>query len=544
MKLLILKQKFHGKERKISIFIFLFLVISTVLFVFVRNSNEINNFNEKNEPQYNNEITPPKISAKWYLNLTNYMINNTQHYHNATIPVIGWLQYINSTGISGYNISIIVDGVEAPKFNDTTDASGKFHINYTVPYSMNIYQTHKIEVKVIDFTPATIQLENHFIISVNATSDLDLEIFNLDVPQLAGGLINIPGYLRYDNNSGIPNATVDYYWYNNTMPQEKWPLNNFSTSLLDGSFQIPIPDDNLTNTIHLNLTYIGIPDVIQGSQKNISINLYRNITCIWNTVSSATEGNRITIRGQLFARNNSKLKINFTDIILRMGGASIGITTTNEEGAFELPYTIPGGFLGTNTIEVELLGYSYINSNESHTINIAGAPITPADDISSGGGSGDDSPPFFNFFLILIPIIVGVVAGFGIYAYFYLKKQEKEASLVKLPLEDRIRNLKILKDTGRLEESLSYLFQSIYMELINAKYGRIIKVNETIRDFAIISVKDLKLNPTTIYPFIQKVEEIIYARPFIINDKDFYITVELFSPIYFELTGYNFVLNF
>ncbi|MFX1394959.1 MAG: hypothetical protein ACFFAH_15505, partial [Promethearchaeota archaeon] len=114
----------------------------------------------------------------------------------------------------------------------------------------------------------------------------------------------------------------------------------------------------------------------------------------------------------------------------------------------------------------------------------------------------------------------------------------------KLPLEDRIRNLKILKDTGRLEEALSYLFQSIYIELINAKYGRTKKENETIRDFAIVSVRELKLNPASIYPFIQNVEKIIYDKPFIIKDKDFYASVELFSPIYFELTGYQFILNF
>ena len=101
-----------------------------------------------------------------------------------------------------------------------------------------------------------------------------------------------------------------------------------------------------------------------------------------------------------------------------------------------------------------------------------------------------------------------------------------------------------MKDTGRLEESLSYLFQAIYLELINAKYGRIKGKTETIRDFAIISVKELNLNPANIYPFIQNVEKIIYDKPFIITDEQFYTAVDLFSPIYFELTGYNFILNF
>jgi hypothetical protein len=394
---------------------------------------------------------------------------------------------------------------------------------------------------------------HHYMISVNATSNFDIDNYNLNSPQLAGGFFDIPGFLRYDNYTGINNATINYYWYNDTLPQEKWPMINFSTSLLDGSFQqITIPDDNSSNILYLNLTYIGKPNLINGTQKIISINLFRNITCEWNTVNitcewntvgSATEGNQITIRGQIFSRNNSNLNINFTEIRLRLSGASIGTTTTDVNGTFALIYTIPGGFLGSNIIEVELFNYPNINSNDSHIINIAGAPIPSADDI--GGDNDDDTPPpFFNFFLVFIPIIIGIVAGFIIYGYFYLKKQREESRIVKLPLELRIRNLIILKDTGRLEESLSYLFQSIYMELIDGKYGRRKKVNETIRDFAIISVRDLKLNPTSIYPFIQKVEEIIYARPFIINDKDFYDTVELFSPIYFELTGYNFVLNF
>ncbi len=134
--------------------------------------------------------------------------------------------------------------------------------------------------------------------------------------------------------------------------------------------------------------------------------------------------------------------------------------------------------------------------------------------------------------------------GLAFYGYRYYKKQDKLSKVVNLPLESKIINLKILKESGRLEESLSYLFNAIYMDLIRAKFGRIRKGNETIRDFAIISVTNLKLSPATIYPFIQKVEEIIYAKPFQITDKEFYGTINLFSPIYFELTGYNFELNF
>ena len=148
------------------------------------------------------------------------------------------------------------------------------------------------------------------------------------------------------------------------------------------------------------------------------------------------------------------------------------------------------------------------------------------------------------FSLIFFPILAGITAALAVLGYRFYKKQEKESRAVNLPLESKLINLKILKDSGRLEESISYLFNAIYLDLVSAKYGRSRNENETIRDFAIISVKELKLTPAAIYPFIQKVEEIIYAKPFKITENDLYKTCELFSPVYFQLTGYNFQLNF
>ncbi|MFX0043801.1 MAG: hypothetical protein ACFE8L_12890, partial [Candidatus Hodarchaeota archaeon] len=163
--------------------------------------------------------------------------------------------------------------------------------------------------------------------------------------------------------------------------------------------------------------------------------------------------------------------------------------------------------------------------------------------LPSNGGA-PELPPFLIFSAIFFPILGIIIAGLIVYALRYYRKQEEESRVVNVPLISRIKNLKILKDSGRLEESLSYLFNAIYMDLVNAKYGRARKDNETIRDFAIVSVKELKLTPAAVYPFIQKIEEVIYAKPFKITEKDFYKAVELFSPIYFQLTGYNFVLNF
>ena len=134
-------------------------------------------------------------------------------------------------------------------------------------------------------------------------------------------------------------------------------------------------------------------------------------------------------------------------------------------------------------------------------------------------------------FIPIISVVGGILVVIGIRR---LRKQEVDSRSINLPLEKRFKNMKILKATDRIEEALSYLFNAIYMDLVNAKFGRKREVTETIRDFAIISVKELELNPTAIYPFITKVEEIIYARPFTVTEKDFYDTIGLFSPIYLD----------
>ena len=222
--------------------------------------------------------------------------------------------------------------------------------------------------------------------------------------------------------------------------------------------------------------------------------------------------------------------------------ATIANITTDSNGNFAYSFTFSTGSAGNNIFGVEIANFSNIFSNTSHIISIASAPIIPAEDI--GDDDEDTPPPFENFFLVFIPIISGIVAILLAFIFIHLRKQKAESLVVKLPLEDRIKNLKILKDTERLEEAISYLFQSIYLELINAKYGRRMKESETIRDIAIISVREFNLKPAHVYPFIQNIEKIIYDKPFLIEEKDFYALVELFSPLYYSFTGYHFVLNF
>ncbi|MFX1329201.1 MAG: hypothetical protein ACFE91_13820 [Promethearchaeota archaeon] len=537
---MVLELEIKGRNRRILIGIFLFF-ISAQLLVFTLNFTY--NTNQKrydNKEFIGNEKIPKISSLIGVINITNYMINETRHYHNSTIPIIGKIYKPTPpyTNLAGINVAIVVDGSLDTQFSATSNGLGEFQIDYRIPYELDVYSSHKVEVECIDdLGDDDIIPINHLIIYVNATSFFDITYFD-DFPKIPAEDFTIEGFLKFDNQngSGVPNAQINYNWFNSS---NSWPSASFFTNPSDGSFSedIPMPTDNYSRLLNLNLSYAGVVPYIDKSNIIISnIKLFSDIICIWNVKTNASEGDEITIAGQIVSRNNQSLLIYNRTLILRYDGAQIEIIDTDEEGYFSYNFNIPPG-TGNKSIQINLINTTEKQLRSITYINItARAPYIPSGPLTL--------PPFMIFSLIFFPILAVVVGVLAVFGYRYYKKQEKESRVVSIPLESKFLNLKILKDTGRLEESISYLFNAIYMDLINAKYGRAREVNETIRDFAIISVKELRLTPAAIYPFIQKVEEIIYAKPFKIKEKDFYDTCELFSPVYFQLTGYNFTLNF
>ncbi len=471
------------------------------------------------------------------INLTNYMINNSYNFNNDSIPIKGktyeYLDY--SKGVSDQIVSLYIDGQLQSSYQATTDSNGEFQINYPIPSNFNLYQAYKIEVNVTQgaFIDESV-LDNYFIFYVKANSTL--EITNIDpFPKIPGEIFRVEGILRYDYHlgSGIPSAEINYFWYNNTF---QWPVSSFFTRATDGSFSenLRIPINAYSSIINLNMSFPGDYTNIGYSDVNITnIKLFSNIIIDWTIVSKASEGDNITIAGQIASFPNNSLLIFNRSITIEYNGTHLGTVVTDENGYFTYRYTIPGG-IGNMIIKVELVTSGTLTIDNIFIVNVTSVYNPPP---------GTVTLPFLDFSIIFFPILIGIVSVLGVFGYRYYKKKEKESRVVRVELDPKILNLKILKDSGRLEESLSYLFNAIFMTLIEAKYNRTRKENETIRDFAIISVKELKLTPTAIYPFIQKVEEIIYGRPFNITEKEFYQTCELFSPLYFELTGNNFVLT-
>jgi len=523
-------------KRKLSalIIIILFSVILSNIF-FTNHSYNENHLLDNKET--------PKMSWFWAtLVLTNPgEVNNSMFTHFTSVNIEGRLyNKINeSIDTSGVNIAIEVNDVVDMRYTDITASGGNFTINYIIDEFLDIYSSHKIEVVVTDTEPggpgSEIEYPHFYTIFVNATSFFDIDLVSTDDPSVAKLTeenFDVVGALKYDNGQGIPFVSVNYYWLDGaTIVSQGSFFTDISGSLI--SLQIPI---TVASYLTLKFNYTNPPFVSYSESSISNIKVFSDVNFGLNIDYITTEGYTYLLTGTLSSSTDPSIKIGNRDLDVIFNGTTVDTATTAADGTFSSSFLIPPQN-GTASIQVNL------DNSAGKILNSAPQFITvenPPESIQTP----IEMPPFLIFSLIFFPILIGIVVGLAVYGFFFYKKQEEESRVVAIPLESKILNLKILKETGRLEESLSYLFNAIYMDLIKAKYNRARKENETIRDFAIISVKELKLTPASIYPFIQQVEAIIYGKPYKITEEDFYKTCELFSPIYFQLTRHNFVLNF
>lgn len=524
---------FHSRKNLFLITFLILLVLINISFFtyFHYNDEKSHLLNNKN----------PKLSWEWAtLDLTNPSeVNNSWFTHNTIISIKGrvYNKANESIDTSGLNVAIEVDYTLDGTYTDVTDSNGNFDISYIVDPLLDIYLPHRIEAKVTDSEPggpgSEIEYHHFYTIYVNTTSSFEEVSYDDLAPKLTEEYLVIDGYLRDADGKGLSSEEVYYYWLYglNIIDQ-----GSFWTGPSGDLSDIQVPN-TLLSQLTLKLNFSNVPFIGYSEIFSPAIKTFSDVYWDLNIDLSTYVGARYTITGQLSSLTNSSLKISDREVtILYDNGRLQRKVQTLADGSFTSTFTIPDGN-GTFPIQVQL-------DNDAGK-DISSTPTYIFVDVAlPSNGGAPELPPFLIFSVIFFPILGVIIAGLIVYALRYYRKQEEESRVVNVPLISRIKNLKILKDSGRLEESLSYLFNAIYMDLVNAKYGRTRKDNETIRDFAIVSVKELKLTPATVYPFIQKIEEVIYAKPFKITEKDFYKTCELFSPIYFQLTGYNFVLNF
>jgi len=118
-----------------------------------------------------------------------------------------------------------------------------------------------------------------------------------------------------------------------------------------------------------------------------------------------------------------------------------------------------------------------------------------------------------------------------------MAKKDKKNKTEAFNINRKLKSVKILISTGRIKEAIAYLYL-IYTTLAGKKFGVTKTVSQTIRDFAITMVKQYKQNPQYIYPFIQRIEQVVYGG-YPATDVFFQDLLEHFSRLYKELTGSN-----
>ena len=121
-----------------------------------------------------------------------------------------------------------------------------------------------------------------------------------------------------------------------------------------------------------------------------------------------------------------------------------------------------------------------------------------------------------------------------------MAKKKKKVPEQEIDIKQKFENVKVLVNTNRPKEAIAYIYL-VYDDLINVKFKKPRLIHQTIREYAIKCVNELekKLKPESVYPFIKKIEDIIYGgvEP---TTKELNFTIDLFSNLYNEITGKTF----
>ena len=124
-----------------------------------------------------------------------------------------------------------------------------------------------------------------------------------------------------------------------------------------------------------------------------------------------------------------------------------------------------------------------------------------------------------------------------------MAKKKKTQVEPEIDIKQRVNNIKILVDTNRPKEAIAYIYL-VYDNLIDTKFKKPRLAHQTIREYAIACVNELEKNlkPESVYPFIKKIEDIIYGgvEP---TTKELNYTIDLFTNLYNEITGKSFTFK-
>ncbi len=115
------------------------------------------------------------------------------------------------------------------------------------------------------------------------------------------------------------------------------------------------------------------------------------------------------------------------------------------------------------------------------------------------------------------------------------KKKSKKRQEPEIDISQKLENVKVMVSSNRAKEAIAYIYL-IYNDIVTIKFKKPRLTYQTIREYAITCVNELGQKPESIYPFIKKIEDIIYGgvEPTV---KELNFAVQLFSNLYNDITG-------
>ncbi|MHA1731058.1 MAG: hypothetical protein ACTSU5_03905 [Promethearchaeota archaeon] len=293
----------------------------------------------------------------------------------------------------------------------------------------------------------------------------------------------------------------------------------------DGTFNFDyIVDVGGATTLEVNFS--GTTDYL-SSATHFSFYLIQDVVVQLSlSTQSPTAGQSVQVNGTLLLAN-SQVPITFRDFQLQMGD-SVVTGKTDSSGNFSLNVQAPY-VNGTYPIRVSLYnsqtGALMIDSDTGQAVTV----VPP-----SGGGFLAD---FWWVFVVAGVAAAAVAAVFLLYrrGAFQRKVKPKKRPVVKTLTPEYLRMVEYFYRAGRIKEAVAYLFAQISRIIEGVKEVQR-DPSTTARAFATQLIEDGVMTPEVLFPFVQKVEEVLYSgSP--VKREDLVQAFDLFNKLYQSITN-------
>jgi len=558
-----IKLDLKNTNKWLSIIIIFVISISIVsisgLFLGIRNNLNNSSF------QDGNSINIPR-SAGYNTKLFITGINQTHTVRGSNFTLNGYTQkyeggWINKSGIPVYPImdGHLCDGSDLnltlypnlTVFSETKNSyAGQFSISINVPTDYDYTNDLGVLANITEIQSQLIYVDEHTVQNstlnhdITTTTQLKVDTDTGANPVLPGDQFTLSMTLQDSTGTDLTSATNNF--------------NVLTNGAVNASYSISSSGGvgSVTITESIGLTSVGIEFLgmisktvgsdtyyeFEGSNDSTSITCVESIGGTLNitnvddsTMTYVFTNGSFLISGNIWANDNSSLKLSQRTILILFNNQVILTTTTGANGLINENFNLENlGFYESNstiTITVQLVGYDTSLYSNPDIFKLSVSTIV------------DDAPPstetkLKRWGLILLPIlgIAGLVVGIVI---FQRKRMDAARKLdYRLRAVDKSAKFAIitmLYSQGRKREAIAYTYK-IYTDLIYEKYSFKRSSAQTLREFAIICVMKYGLDPLRVYPYISMIEDVIYGA-YEVDRKTFDKAITLFGRIFQEITG-------